>query len=274
MNLIQSEIPASPTGRHNPQSKIPPEVVLPPHAKSAVFRYQGKKVVGILNRPRGPQDKKFPAVLFLHGFPGSEKNVDIQRELLKRGIASYAMNFCGAWGSEGLYRFSKLTDQAVAGFRFLRSQPFVEGQRMAVFGLSMGGWTAIHLGKREPLLKAVVAVASVGGPEMIGENTRNLLADLSVPLRIGSSSALYADFVKAVRQQDPAQSVLQIKCPLLLVHGEADEVVPSSISERIYAAAHQPKELIRVPQGSHAFLERREWLTGLVSDWLQKKLSS
>src|SRR5438874_1864333 len=110
------------------------------HSGAAVFRFQGRKMIGVLNRPEGKEGERFPAVLFLHGFPGAEKNVDIQRRLLQRRIASFSLHFCGAWGSEGTYSFTGLVDQARAGLRFLRSRPFIDPSRVAVFGFSMGAW--------------------------------------------------------------------------------------------------------------------------------------
>ena len=130
---------------------------------SEVFQYDGVKMVGVMNRPAGREGRRFPAVLFLHGFPGAEKNVDIQRALLARGVASFALHFQGAWGSEGFYRFTTLPAQARAGLRFLLKQPFVDPERVGIFGFSMGGWAALQTAGLEPGLKCVAAVAPVGG---------------------------------------------------------------------------------------------------------------
>lgn len=47
--------------------------------------------------------------------------------------------------------------------------------------------------------------------------------------------------------------------PLLLVHGEQDHIVPPAHSERLYAAAREPKELWRV-EGGHIQAFRSERL--------------
>src|SRR4051794_4059116 len=115
------------------------------HSGATVLRYKGKKLLGVLNRPAGADGgRRFPGVLFLHGFPGAEKNVDIQRRLLKLGIASFALYFSGAWGSEGEYRFTTLVPQARAALKFLATREFVDPRRLAVFGFSMGGWAALN----------------------------------------------------------------------------------------------------------------------------------
>lgn len=243
------------------------------HSSVEIFRFRGVKMVGVLNRPEGPENKKFPAVLFLHGLPGSEKNVDIQRELLKRGIASFAPHFCGTWGSGGVYQISDLVAQARAGLKFMRAQPFVDSRCVGIFGFSMGGWTALHTASLEPLVKTAVVVAPVGGPEVLNKNTRAAIAHLSRSLRIKSEPSFYRDFIRTIGRGDPAKSVARFNRPLLLIHGSADEVVFPTVSERLLAAAKGPKKLVRAKGAYHDFLDRRPWLSRVVSDWFEEKLS-
>ncbi len=242
------------------------------HSGAATFRYRELKMVGVLNRPEGPAGRSFPGVLFLHGFPGAEKNVDIQRRLLARGVASFALHFSGAWGSQGFYSFSGLVPQARAALLFLRSRPFVDPGRLGVLGFSMGGWAAINLAALEPSLKAAAAIAPVGGPEMVRQKTRGEIARLCSPLSVRSAASLFRDFVRSMSLYDPHQSVKSLPCPLLLVHGEADEVVPVSVSERLFREARGPRRLLKAAGAGHDFLDRREWLSRRVSDWLLARL--
>src|SRR4051812_47229367 len=123
------------------------------HAGTEIFRVLGERMLVQTHRPAGPARRRFPAVLFLHGFPGSEKSLDVQRELMKRGVASVAPSFLGAWGSGGVYRFTTLVPQARAALRAARRLPFVDPRRVAVYGFSMGGWAALNLAAAEPSLK-------------------------------------------------------------------------------------------------------------------------
>jgi fermentation-respiration switch protein FrsA (DUF1100 family) len=51
---------------------------------------------------------------------------------------------------------------------------------------------------------------------------------------------------------EPEQVVARLSPrPLLLVHGDADDVVPYEDSERNFAAAREPKELWRIPGAGH-----------------------
>lgn len=243
------------------------------HSGAAILKFRGTKLLGVLNRPDGRDGERHPGVLFLHGFPGAEKNVDIQRRLLKQGVASFALYFSGAWGSDGLYTFSGLIPQARAALKFLATREFVDPKRLAIFGFSMGGWAALNAAAREPGLRACVAVAPVGGAEMVGPRNAEFIGRLSRPLRTGPKAALTKDFRKAVTANDPAVAAARLTCPLLLVHGSADDVVPAPISKRIYAAARPPKKLVLAEGARHDFLDRRDWLTRVVADWLVGRLT-
>lgn len=249
-----------------------PGVILKSHSNPEVFRFHGLRLVGVFTRPAGPKNKRFPAVLFLHGFPGSEKNVDIQRELMERGVAGFSLHFAGAWGSDGLYRFTTLVPQALAALRFMKSRPFVDPRRVGLFGFSMGGWVAINAAARAPAVRTVVAVCPAGGPEMITPVMQAAINHLSRPLRVGSTKALGGDFVRAVRSNDPVKSAARLKAPLLLVHGEKDEMVSPAVSRRIYQAAGERKKFVLARGGAHDFLDRRDWLKRLVAAWFKKNL--
>jgi membrane-bound lytic murein transglycosylase B/pimeloyl-ACP methyl ester carboxylesterase len=241
-------------------------------AGTEIFRVKGQKMLVHYHRPAGPESKRFPTVLFLHGFPGSEKSVDIQRALMASGIASVAPSFLGAWGSGGKYRFTTLPAQAAAALAAARRLPFVDPRRVALFGFSMGGWTALNAAARDPKLRAVVAVAPAGGAEMIGPGTLDFIKRLSRPLNTLAPRALAADFRKAVTAHDPGKAASRIKAPLLLVHGDGDLTIPALVSKRIAGCAGGNARLVIERGASHDFLDRRARLTRLCADFLKKSL--
>lgn len=58
--------------------------------------------------------------------------------------------------------------------------------------------------------------------------------------------------------------------PLLLIHGEQDEILPAACSEMVFTAARQPKELKLFPGARHGLDEVRDDLLGVLVDWLAR----
>ena len=57
--------------------------------------------------------------------------------------------------------------------------------------------------------------------------------------------------------------------PVLLIHGDADDVVPYVHAERLFEVASEPKELVRIPGGAHQ-LRRDPRAVDALSDWLDR----
>lgn len=61
--------------------------------------------------------------------------------------------------------------------------------------------------------------------------------------------------------------------PLLVAHGEADEILPARCSQDIFARAREPKKLVLYPGCQHGLDECREALDRDVSAWLVQTLA-
>ena len=66
--------------------------------------------------------------------------------------------------------------------------------------------------------------------------------------------------------------VTDLACPILLVHGEADEILSPSCSLHVYRKAREPKKLVLVPGTGHAMDEASEAVCREVRDWLKAHL--
>ena len=114
--------------------------------------------VSWLARPEG--DGPFPAVVLMHGCGGTERNT--QHQTVWRGLGRHAalLNENGyvtlvvdSFGSRGITdgcqagaRYYPLqASDAHAAFDYLAAQTFVDGERIGLVGLSLGGGTALQL---------------------------------------------------------------------------------------------------------------------------------
>jgi fermentation-respiration switch protein FrsA (DUF1100 family) len=84
-----------------------------------------------------------------------------------------------------------------------------------------------------------------------------------------------AGFSRYLREHDVMASVGKLSPrPLLLIHCRGDQVVPYQLSEKLFAAAGEPKELWLLDGGSHGSAQHDPELQSRVVDWLEAVLSS
>lgn len=91
-----------------------------------------------------------PTVLLLHGFPGTELNLDLARVIQRDGWNVLAIEYRGLWGAPGSFSFAHVVDDAHAALAWLRSPAAarygIDRQRIVVIGHSMGGFATVMLG--------------------------------------------------------------------------------------------------------------------------------
>jgi len=120
---------------------------------------------------------------------------------------------------------------------------------VAVIGHSVGAAASIYYASYHDDVSAVVAVASFAHPgEMMSENL-----PLPRPIRWAVLRAIEAMIGKRFDIIAPRARVEHVLAPLLLVHGEKDDVVPVEDSHEL-AALRPGTELLVVPEGAHGDL--------------------
>lgn len=137
--------------------------------KQAVsFFSEGIKLVGDIYYPDGAaRDRKRAGIVLCHGYTGVKDLYlpDNARVLNEAGYVVLTFDYKG-WGeSDGprsrLAPFSRVAD-ARAALTFLGAQPEVDADRLALYGTSYGGATAVWVAALDPRVKCVVSVVGVG----------------------------------------------------------------------------------------------------------------
>ena len=108
------------------------------------------------------------------------------------------------------------------------------GENPVVYGRSLGAFPAIDLARNELARGLVIDSGFVSAAEM---------AKSILPLP-GISLLLSYKF-------DCLQAIREICCPLLVMHGEMDEIVPFDHGRRLFDAAPQPKRFLPLPRLGH-----------------------
>ena len=174
----------------------------------------------------------WPAVLFIHGHQeqsrdGGEALVRTGRLgiMASRGYVAAALSQPGYGNSDGPPDFcGPFTQEAVlVALDFLRNQPFVDPNKVVLYGYSRGATVASMVATKDPKLAAVV----------LGAGAYNFFSWYPTPLRgidtniereAGTSAA-------AFRARSAIYHADKIKVPMLLLHGAQDERIPVQQAE-------------------------------------------
>jgi pimeloyl-ACP methyl ester carboxylesterase len=123
-----------------------------------------------------------------------------------------------------------------------------------LLGYSMGAATALLLAPKEPLVRAVAEDSGYGDlGAVVDDQVRNVdpFQRLFAPGTILMSRLLLGVDIYAVRPIDGLSQLAERSTPLLVIHGDADSVVPVS-QGRSLAAAYGPRaETLFVPNAEH-----------------------
>ena len=203
-------------------------------------------------------------MLLLHGIPGHEKNLDLAVDLRDRGVHCLHIHYRGSWGSGGEYTLTNLVPDARVALEWLAAHPRVDPRRVAVVGISLGGWVALTLASQAEGICAVAA-----------------LSPLLDPIRLPLPLELAREFAPSLTGVSPEQLVREwaavpafgtiaprlARMPLLLVTADADEVFPPEHYADLPAAL-QRMERVRFPRADHVYSNVRSGLRHVVCSWL------
>jgi len=223
-----------------------------------------------------PCASKTPAVLVMHGWgANASMMLPSAAPLVDAGLAVLLLDArChGASGDEAFTSLPRFAQDIEAGLDWLARQAQVDAARLAVIGHSVGAGAALLSATRRPDICAVVSISAFAHPY---EVMRRLLAVHHIPyFGVGWYVLHHVQHVIGARFDDiaPIHSMSRVRCPVLLVHGEEDEMVPFDDARRLLAAGQQGRvQLLAVP-GRHDLSEALATEQSQVLAFLQKQFN-
>ena len=202
-------------------------------------------------------DPRAPVVLFFHGNAGTrEHRIEILQGFHRAGLGVFIFDYRGYGGSTGRPSEAGLLLDGEAAFDWLRGNT---GDAPIVFyGHSLGGAVAAVTALRRPAAGLILESVFTSVPDM---------AIRVVPL----------PFVRYVVKTrfDTRAALGALTQPLLLIHGDADEVVPFSMGRRLFEASAAPDKTFRaVPGSGHndVFVVGGEEYWGWISEFAWQRI--
>lgn len=204
-------------------------------------------------------------LLFLHGNAENlTSHVHAVGWLPAHGYSVLALDYRGYGRSQGKASVDALHEDAEAALVWIAARQADDAAPLIVYGQSLGASVAIHAVAQSALRERIVAVIADSAFSSYRDIAREKLAQvwLTWPLQ-WPLSLLISDRHSAV---DVVERIGPI--PLLLIHGERDVIVDASHSQRLYAAAREPKMLWLIPEGMHIHATRSEPVRARLLDFL------
>ena len=209
-----------------------------------------------------PDNARAPAVAVLHGWgSNAEMMLPVATPLNQAGYAVLLFDARCHGRSDGdnfasLPRFAEDLDCALG---WLAQQPGVDAAKIAVLGHSVGAGAVLLAASRRKDLAAVISVAAFSHPANM---MRRFLAARHVPyMPFGWYVMRYVQHIIGHRFDAiaPRHTITQIHCPVLLVHGSGDTVIPVSEAREIHVQRRSDAVQLLILPGEHdssAELER------------------
>lgn len=192
-------------------------------------------------RGRTPASPPGPAILHVHGNAGNiASHADFSAFLTDAGLSVLIFDYRGYGRSDPAPRLDRnlLYADTAAALDYLLSRPDVDRARIGVYGVSVGSVFALALAADRPEVRAVAEVSGFSTWRSIAADHLPLIGPLLIPSGL-----------------DPVESVARLGTrPLLIVHGQADAIVPPYHADTLARAATQhgvAVEKLLVPGGDH-----------------------
>lgn len=285
--LLASLAAAPPVGAEPRVAPTPKAVIADPArdkdhpADMAAFQLDiaGSKVNAILYTASGAQPH--PTLLFLHGFPGNETNIDLLQAVRRAGWNAMRINYRGSWGSQGEFSFANARADGEAAVAWLAdpanaAKYHIDPKRIVVAGHSMGGFMAASASAARPEVAGTVLIDSWDiGKEKAGVTSDQARKAVIEGLRpdtaplAATPEALVAEIERDAAKLDLEKLTAKIADRPLLLIGAEFANGPDMRKLAAAARAADAKALTETYMATdHSFSDARIALESEVVRWL------
>ena len=227
---------------------LPPAAAVLPNGRDVVLETDDGIRLGAWYFPTG---RPGPTVLVCNGNGGNRAlRAELAAALNRAGLSVLLFDYRGYGENPGLPTEDGLAADARAAQAWLARQPGVDPDRIVYFGESLGAAVAVELAVERPpsalvLRSPFTSLPDVGALHYPWLPVRRLLVD----------------------RYPSIERITSVRAPVLVIAGDSDDIVPASLSERLYEAAAEPKQWLLVPGAGHndrELLDGRQMIDAVV----------
>jgi fermentation-respiration switch protein FrsA (DUF1100 family) len=153
-------------------------------------------------------------------------------DLRRLGFSVFAYDYEGYGTSEGKPGERAVYEDEMAAYDYLSQTLAVVPDNLIVYGRSVGSGPAVYLAARRRVAGLILQSPFLSAFRVM---TR-------IPLLPFDKFPNYKE-------------IGRIHCPLLVIHGESDQVIPSWHGRKLFELAREPKKYLPIPKADHNDLE-------------------
>ena len=176
-----------------------------------------------------------PTLLYFHGNAGSlESRAERIRKYAARGYGVFIMSYRGYSGSTGHpSEQNNVADAKLAYDRLvaLGAPP----DQIVLYGESLGSGVAVQVAAKKPVAGIILDAPYTSMVDLAKLHHPHLPSDWFLTDRY-----------------ETMRWIAKLSAPLLIVHGEADDIVPVNMGRKLYDAAEVPKKIAVFREAGHS----------------------
>ena len=243
---------------------------LRPPGERVQIPFEDGRLAGILRRPEGARART-PVLIMVPGLDSAKEELEAyELPFLARGMATLLVD--GPGQGEAEYHFPIRGDYEVAAAAivdWIEGRDDLDAARIGLWGVSLGGYYAPRAAAYEKRIRACIGLA---GPYDWGAIFDALPELTREAFRVRSHLRSEDEAREHAGSLTLADAANRIECPLFLVAGKQDRLVPWQDAERIAAEAKGPVELLVVEDGNHIANNRPYRYRPRSADWMAAQL--
>jgi fermentation-respiration switch protein FrsA (DUF1100 family) len=181
---------------------------------------------------------KLPLIIYFHGnagnlysrFESATRLFNMDHNVLLLSYRGYGKS-SGKPSEEGIYL------DGLSVVNYARDHLGYQDPDISIFGRSLGSAVAIHISQGQNFRRVILITPLTSGKEM------------AVAMGLG-----FLKFV-AGNSYNSIKKINNLKSPVLIIHGDRDEVVPYSMGEKLFAQYRGTKHMVTIGGGTHNDLQ-------------------
>jgi len=239
----------------------------------------GLQLAGELHVPS--EEGQHPALCICHGIPaGPPDPTDRGYTLLaerfcRAGFVTLIFSFRGAGKSEGNLDLAGWTRDLRAALDHLYGLDRVDRSRLCLLGFSGGAAVSVYTAAHDPRVSSAALCACPADFRSLREreptaDTIERFRQIGLIRNPGFPPSV-EEWERGFEVVTPVDWIDRISPrPVLLVHGDADELIPLEHAYLLYGKAGEPRELRIIPGAGHK-LRIKEPAMAAVLNWLKAR---